>query len=1118
MMHDFLRRIPLVLMMGGMLCFFSLSRAQTQRITLSFTRTDLGTLLQEMSKQSNLPFSYDKSVMSKVRVDHIDWKAVPLREALSGLARRTGLEYNISDGMVALKLGTKPAGAAQTLKGRIVDFETAQPLPGATVSLGEGGRTTQADDKGYYEFKDIPEGTYQLTVTYSGYQKNVLPNIPVKGDRERVQDVKMQVGGTLSEVVIAAGPRKVMSVTHTTDKQLLQEIRNATGSVSGISNEAIVKTPDRNAAEVVKRISGVTVVDQRFIVVRGMNERYNITYLNGNIAPSTELYNKAFSYDLLPSSILDKILVYKSPVADLSAEYAGAAVKIFTKEPMAVRHFDIGVQLAHRPGSTLSNIISYTGGKYDVLGFDDGSRKLPGFAPGYIESKNSASNVSQAALVSAFSPILDYGYKHSLPDMQYYANYYNGWRLGKHAWLYDLTSATYTLETTNYAQYRQTGNTYAWVADGGDLNIGDAGQITHTEQSTQDAKFNVLENLTLKFNKNHSLQFKNFFVNDGQVLTAVNDMQRNVDSIFDAYPRYKNIILSYQQRTLYAGNLGGSDSWHSDKTKLDWNLGYTYNRQNVPDQRISTFAATGPQVYGQTPEPAALVYTAAGSNMDDYNDGFEGMISRLFIRTLDNVYNGSMDWTQRLSSVLTMKLGTYDLFKTRDVNRRFFRVNRAGLGPDETYDPQSSPGWPGDNGVSNPNIIQFRLQQLPTIWNVANFPSDNTGLELYDATTPADRYVASEQNNAFYWMGDWAPLRRKLSVNAGLRVEYDRMKLAGAEVTQGILTGVNIDRPVTSWLPSVNLTYRPGETWVVRAGYGRTVDRQDFRELTPYNDYDFQNHEEITGNPNLVNATIDNVDGRLEWYPKSSAQNEVFEVGAFYKFLRHPIERMVFQQDGYVDVSSFPGITFSNADFAKVYGVEAEAHKNLSFIGGGLWRNLSLVVNGSLIHSLATEYAVVSGSTVADTFPNVKGRPLQGQAPYVLNAGLFYENPAWGTKLGVVYNVTGPIIYAKSIANPNQDSTSSVFKSTDPDVLELPRHLLDFSVTQRIVKSLQVKASIQNILNQPIRQVQDWNYNQKYDPEQPHIGVRGAVYYTGDNIYFKYNPGRYYILSFTYAL
>lgn len=1103
----------------------------TDPVNLVAEKISLADLLTALQGQTGYAFSYDKNRLSSIIINHIRWEKMPLGKALHELQVKGQLQYALLDKNIAItvkEIKPEPAKTtlqATSLKGRVVDFESSQPLPGATVVLRETGQSVLTDEKGYYQFRNIPDGSYELIVSYAGYQKNYLPGVILKDGKAQVVDIKMQAGSALGEVVVQAGARRLKSVTHSTEKDLTKEIRNSIGVVSGISNEMIARTGDRNAAEVVKHIAGVTVIDNRFIVVRGMNERYNLTYLNDNIAPSTELYNKAFAYDLLPSSIIDKILVYKSPRPDFSGEFAGAAVKIYTKNAMPVRHFDIGVQLAHRPGSTMTDINSYSGGKRDWLGLDDGTRKLPGFSPGYFESNKTTGNISQTDRVKGFSPVLMYDQAHSTPDMQFFLNYYDSYRLGRGVNLYDLTSVTFTKETTFYDVYRQSGNTNAYGAER--LDIGGNNQIATNLQTTEIGKFNIMENLTLKLNPRNSIQFKNFFVNDGRKSTSINDMRANTILHYDQEQmKRKDIILSFQQRLLYSGNLGGTHHWgHLYPQDLEWNAGYTYDLQNVPDQRIShfgTYLSTVYGVYGSNNLP----YTAIGSNDGSYDAGFKGMISRLFIKNKEIVYNGSVDYTFHLKPWFLLKTGVSQLFRTKDVGRRFFRVNRAGLAPGELNIPANqslTDGWTVGYGVNNPRNLNFQLQDLATIWSPVNFPDNNTGLAIYDATSPVDAYSATEQNDAVYGMGEWKTKDGKLSLTGGLRVEYDRQKLGGAEdlFQDGSIFTIWVDHKKTNVLPSLNISYRPNSRYVIRAGYGRTVNRPEFRELTPYNDYDFINNQVMVGNPNTVSATIDNFDLRAELYPTGPAQDETVNIGIFYKTLQNPIERFRWDKSAYTDNSALPRITFGNSAEAKVYGLEAELKKNLGFIGGRFFQRLSILVNGTWNKSTTRTYAgALSAGFKLDTGQVYKGRPLQGQAPYVLNGGLFYEHPGWGTKIGLVYNVTGPTIYAKSLANPNDPGRtvdSNSYISTRPDLLQLPMHLLDFSLTQRIVRSLKLKFSIQNLLDQSYRIVEDQNYNQRYDPEHTVQNAAGETYGIGDNIYTRYKPGRYFILSFTYA-
>ncbi|NML23868.1 TonB-dependent receptor [Pseudoflavitalea sp. G-6-1-2] len=1089
------------------------------KLSISFTASTLDFALDQLKENCPVNIVYDASKLDlkKYSVAAKTFSNAPLKQVLEFLLQKTGLTFKeLGSGIIVFKpeeRTTPPAheAGAQTnaiLKGRVVDFETSQPLGGATIRVMEAAKTVTSNEDGYYEIGNIPSGKYTLIITYAGYQENKFPGVRLSGGLFTF-DVKMQVGNALSTVVVSSLGRKVKSVTHSTDKQLVAEIRAATGVVSGVSNEFINKTADRNAADVVKRIAGVTVVDDRFIVVRGMNERYNLTYLNGNVAPSTELYGKAFAFDLLPSSVIDKILVYKSPVADLVADYGGAAVKVFTKNTAPVKHLDIGLQLGHRPGSTLSTINSYNGGKYDFLGFDDGTRKEPGFSQDQTLPGAGKDRLSQAEMLKSFSSTLHLGTKRSLPDMQVNINYYDTWKTGEKGRLFNITSVTYSHETKNPTISMQTGNTYAYQLDPVYGNYGGLNRFRVSRQSSENSKINVLENLTWKWNEYNRLMLRNFFVNDGRVLTSIVDASPNAVHRLDSsgqYKRTKDYMLSFQQRTLYSVNLGGAHQFRKNKSsEFEWNLGYTFNQQKVPDQRILHF-----QSYNFGP------YYSVGSNTGLMENQFYGMISRLFTTNREQVYNASIDYTMHLTKQWMVKAGTYQMYKLREVNRRFFRINRGGLMPGDHGGANGAANEPAYNdgyGLSDRRKTWFTPNQLNNLWSEYYFPENNSGLKIYDETSPSDSYKASEQNNSAYLMGEWKTTNEQFTVNAGLRVEYDRQKAASGVQQDDRLKLSYANHPLTSWLPSLNISYRPFSTIVARAGYGRTVNRPEFREISSFNDFDFSNNERINGDPSVVTSTLDNYDFRAEWYPKSLQQNEMLTAGVFYKRIKDPIERFRREQTS-PDLANFTNITYGNTFRAEVYGVEAEIRKNLGFISKRYLKNITLVLNGAWVESKTTQ--IIKNGFRRDTLP---GRPLQGQSPYVLNGGLFYENIGWGTKVGVIYNVNGPRIYAKAPYNPKstiQDPREQ--QLSRPDLVQLPMHLLDVAITQRLVKSLQAKFTVQNILDQSSQIIEDHNYDQRYDKEYPITNpTTKEVYYGGDNYYSKFKPGLYFLLQFTYA-
>ena len=1123
-------------------------------ITSQAEKINAGDLIRDIDRQTNYSFSYNSDELQKILLVKVSFKGMPLGKVLHWLNQQAGLEFSLNGTTISTRLvkkevvinnNTAAAGPGK-ISGRIVDFETSQPLPGASIQVQETGKGMVSDEKGYYVLEGVAPGKYTLVITYTGYQANTQPGVKVENDKTAAYDIKMMANTMLNAVVIGANQRRIAAVTYTTEKQLLQEIRTSRAVVSGISNEQISRTADRNAAEVVKRISGVTIVDDKFIVVRGMNQRYNLTYLNDNLAPATEMYNRAFAYDMLPSPIIDRILVYKSPTAELLGDYAGGAVKVFTKNARPVRHFDFGFQTGYRPGTTGGMMNSYNGGKLDWLGFDDGTRKMPA-VPSFRES-GGKNTMTQEDLVNSFTNTWTYDRKQVLPDWQFFVNYFDNWRIGKFR-LYNLTSLTYSHENRRYIQERQTGNTYAYRLDKYGFNVGQQNSLIADDQSHSISKLNLLQNLTVKINEHNRLEFNNFFLNDGRDMLVVRTTRANVFPDIWASAAYnsrenKQNTFTWQQRFLYNGNLGGFHSFGKKTQELHWNLGYSFSRQDVPDQRITNFVRT--VVKDQSPN-GTNYYDADQPNLRwqiDYESSpalFFGMMSRLFVRNNENLYNGSFDYSLKPVKNVQVKAGTYQLFRTREVDRRYFKVLPGGLTGNESSFAFGSTGLRDNNGTISPELLKFREQDLSNIWNASNFKQNGSGLWLYDIATPTDRYVATEQNNSGYLQAEWSGWKEKLIINGGVRFEHNIQEIAASGEQGGIFYPIHITLAKNNWLPSVSINYHPDSQYVVRTSYGRTVNRPEFREIAPFTDFDFVNRENITGNTKLKGALIDNYDLRIEYYPRRHP-NEAISAGVFYKELTTPIERIRNDRAGGLNNEGdnyTTNITFFNPDKAKVYGFEMELRKSLSFIPGNFFRKLSFVSNLTLIKSEVSytykrDTTLPVGSVGELPMGSFSGRPLQGQAPYVVNAGLYYENPSWGTKLGLIYNVSGPSIYA--LANASADSVLAVKKKENPSqaensilnirpaLIELSRHLFDISFTQRLYKSLQLRINIQNILDASYQVVEDQNWNYKYDkevrvkPVQPADQSKGYYYYEGDNNYLKYKPGRYFTVTFTYAL
>lgn len=967
-----------------------------QQINHRFPEEKLSERIEKIKEIAQADITFDRTGTSSITIEALHADDYSLAKVIELSLKGTGYSCELQNNTYIIyrdkNQQQRQPSSPGALKGRIVEAESSEPLPGATVKIAGTNLVTMTDLDGYYNFSKVASGRQTLEVSFIGYAAEKT-EIRIQPNRSSTHDIKLSPDSKqLSEVVVSGVARTRSSVPHATEKLVVQEIKGLSVVASGISSEQIGKSADRNAAQAVQRVAGVSIVDDKFVIVRGLNPRYNLTYLNDNVAPSTEMYSRSFALDLIPSRVIDKILVQKSPSPENQADATGGVIKVYTKNAKAVKHFDIDFQLGILDGTAFNNnFLAYQGGKYDFLGFDDGTRGLPSTVPGFGVIDRSV--LSQKEYIESFTSILTYGKKTALPNMQFTANYYDAWNVfGKT--LSSLTSLNYKNERMHADVHRQQG-----VNDGNYLTTDN---IQYDNRNTETAQVNLLQNFSLHLNDSSYIRFNNFILQQGQSTTLVKISQRR---LADSKTRNKDNILNYTQRSLYMGNLQGAHYSPSGRQKLEWNVGYTYSRQDVPDQRVMRFRSPGGNSTGN-PE---LQWRARGRTVSDNSSTATiplsvGIISRLWSQNTEAVYNASLDYTHRLTRWLSFHAGTFHQWKEREVYRRIFTVHEGDV-TGQLSDYYTPVG--GYGGYINPDLVRFREQELANVWSTEYFREDGNGLKVMDKTAGSDAYVASEQNNSGYLAARLMPFGGKVELYGGLRVEYNRQRISAA-IPPANIDGINvpilIDNPVTSWLPSLNLSWRLTDSWVFRGAYGKTVNRWEFREASPYSETDYENNQTIGGNPNLKSAEVENYDLRVEFYPKSGG-SEAVSLGVFYKSIINPIERIV---NSSRTMSLLPSISFENGEKAFIQGIELEVRKDFSFIPGAFFRNLSASANISLIKSEVRKDSTSYGSSYKIN------RPLQGQAPYIINAGLYYDNAAWGSKISLIYNIVGTRIYAAS--------------------------------------------------------------------------------------------------------
>ncbi|WP_415778269.1 carboxypeptidase regulatory-like domain-containing protein, partial [Elizabethkingia occulta] len=259
------------------------------------------------------------------------------------------------------------------VSGKILD-EVGAPLAGAVISVNPEGITIVTGNNGDFSI-ELPEGQYTLTIKAKGYSTTILDDVIVKNSETNQVSLSLSPIGkderVIKEVTISAAKKQ------NTINGLLVRQKKAAEVSDGISAEQISKTPDNNAADALNRVTGITMMDNKYVVVRGMGERWNETALDGITQPSTDPNKKTFSFDLVPANLIDNIVISKTPTPDMNANFTGGFVQINTKDIPEQNFFNFTMGSSYNDLSTFKQQLGRKIGKHDYFGVDDGRRDLP---------------------------------------------------------------------------------------------------------------------------------------------------------------------------------------------------------------------------------------------------------------------------------------------------------------------------------------------------------------------------------------------------------------------------------------------------------------------------------------------------------------------------------------------------------------------------------------------------------------------------------------------------------------------------------------------------------------------------------------------------------------------
>ncbi len=908
------------------------------------------------------------------------------------------------------------------ITGKITDAVSGEPLVGANVYLKGTLLGASTDLKGYYEISSIAPGTYELVISMIQYEETRIPNLLVKSG----QSIKFNYAVepeilTSKEIVVEA--RAVQN----TEAALLSKRQNTDFIGDAVSSEAITRSGFNNAASAMKMVTGASVVDGKYVYVRGLGERYSATQLNGAELPSADPDKKAFQMDLLPSNLLDNIETQKTFTPDKPGNFSGGIVNIATKSFPDKFNFNLAVSMEYNSNASFNpHFITQEGGSLDWLGMDDGTRALPKQIAGV--SREKYNQVKDEAIVNnnlnAAKKLSDYSnqFNHEMAPItsnipmnkQFSLSVGNNPSLFGERFGYQLS-----LSYLNKYQFYDGGRIGKYKLPG---NINDYNQLINEFDLSETKGINSVDwggllNLSYELNNNSQIHTNFIYSKSGISNNRYISGFYNEGTIDDA--TFETRVLKYTERDLFTSQIRGEHLLHAlNNVKIDWNASYAQTNQDEPDTRFFSdhyyTLANGTRRYMIKP----AVYPVPTRYFRNLYEG--NYILNLNIKTpifhykrneATVKFGGAFSDKNRVFRERTYKYENNDQLSYDGIANNYFSQNNTGI----LYNEDGSIKY-DDHGK-----IVF-------------------GNYIVDASEDRSNYDGHERIIAGYGMFD-IPFMNNMRLIAGLRYELTNMNVL--TLANGYDEGKIFEKDL---LPSLNLLYKTTTMMNFRLAYGRTLARPTMREMAPFSSEDFAAGFIIAGNPDLQRTLIDNFDFRWEFFDRPG---EIYAVSAFYKEFTHPIERVIRNDNN--------EIRYENVSNAIIIGTELELRKNLNQLSPFL-RHIQLGVNFTAVYSKVDipERELQSIRTSIPDAPDT--RSLQGQSPYLVNINLLYTRPESGSSLDIYYNVFGKRL-------------SEVTLGPTPNIYEKSRHTLNISFNQKIIDKLKFKINACNIFNSKYEKV-----------------------------------------------
>lgn len=757
------------------------------------------------------------------------------------------------------------------VEGKITDAQTGTRLSGVSIEV-DGVKSVASNVDGGFVLT-LPAGKkYAIKFSSVGYQSKVLEDVEVKAGATISLDVVLtRAAKTQEAVVVRSSARKE------TTAALISYQKNTTVVAQVVSAEAIKRSPDKNTGEVLKRVPGTSIQEGKYIVVRGLADRYNQAMINGILMSSTEPDRKTFSFDIIPSSMIDNIIINKSFIPELPGEWAGGLIQVNTKDVPARNFLNVQIGTGFNTQTIGKDFYTYKGSSTDWLGFDNGTRSLPADFP----TKNQFESLSTEAKTALGASLkntwtAEKNNSNIILNQSFQVNGGFNIKLSSKNKLAAILAVNYNRSNRNTSFENRILRFQG--------NVPDLYFDYYNNKYNREVLAGALANITLQLGNHSKISFKNILnVNTSNYATLRNGL--NYEGRTAGVPdNIRATELAFKANTLFNSQLTGEHDIKKYKAKLHWYGSFNILDQYVPDQRRIQYEQEDPT---QANSPY-IIYIPVSNASQKNGSRYYGYLN-------DYIYTagGDLQKTFSIKNVpQTVKAGYMFQVKDRLFNSRPFTV----------YNPSGS--------------NQFQYLPQDQVFAAANYGDGKLAFNELSGTSY--RYIANSILNAGFLQFD-NQVGNKFRVVWGVRVENFDQVIGSMKKSDPR----HVYNKVTDYLPGVNITYKINDKSNLRVSGSQTIVRPEFRELSTFQFYDFDLSATVAGNTGLRRTKISNFDVRYEMYPRGG---ELFTFGVFYKYFRDPLE-------AYINPASGDGSTYNllNADEANSFGAELEFRKKLDF-------------------------------------------------------------------------------------------------------------------------------------------------------------------------------------------